>query len=53
MDMDSRNPYHHPSSFLNLLNSQGDRQMLTPIQYEGFSPTIDLLSSDVPMFGTG
>ena len=51
--MNSFNPYpNHPSSFLNLLTSQQQNQTIPPIQLEHFPPSIDLGSSDVPVFST-
>ncbi|KAL9858977.1 putative glutathione transferase transcription factor MYB family [Arabidopsis thaliana] len=46
--MDSPNPYHHTSSFINLLNSQDDSQILPPNPYECFEHG----SANVPVYST-
>ncbi|KAG7552510.1 Myb-like domain [Arabidopsis thaliana x Arabidopsis arenosa] len=46
--MDSTNPYHHTSSFINLLNSQDDSHILPPNPYE----CLELGSANVPVFST-
>jgi len=46
--MDSPNPYHHTSSFINLLNSQDDSHILPPNPYECF----ELGSANVPVYST-
>lgn len=50
--MDSTNPFSHSSGFTNLLNSQQGNPCLQPNPYDGFSPIIDLGSSDVPVFSS-
>jgi len=45
--MDSSNSYSHQRSFLDLFTSQEENQVLAPIQYACFSPSIDVGSSEV------
>ncbi|KAL1225554.1 Glutathione S-transferase T3 [Cardamine amara subsp. amara] len=50
--MDSTNPFSHSSGFMNLLNNQQENPSLEPNPYGGFSPIIELGSSEVSVFNS-